>query len=769
MSSILGKMKKLGSSDMEESEVADEHTDGEDSLLEMPDSLQGTLNSKVQPPKSNIFARRGRFVMGDSDKGMAPMDSFYQMDHLMAPSVIKFHANLERGKLHKLLSTDSITGCSEKAFKFYDRRRIFDAVAQGNTSDLDNLLIYLNRTLKHLTDDEFKEPETGKTCLLKAMLNLHDGKNDTIPLLLDIAKKTGTLKEFVNAEYTDNYYKGQTALHIAIERRNMYLVKLLVQNGANVHARACGEFFRKIKGKPGFYFGELPLSLAACTNQLCIVKFLLENPYQAASITAEDSMGNTVLHTLVEIADNTKDNTKFVTKMYNNILILGAKINPILKLEELTNKKGLTPLTLAAKTGKIGIFAYILRREIKDPECGHLSRKFTEWAYGPVHSSLYDLSCIDTCEKNSVLEIIAYSSETPNRHEMLLVEPLNRLLQDKWDRFVKHLFYFNFFVYAMHIITLTTAAYYRPVEKGEKPPFTFGHSTGEYFRVTGEILSVLGGLYFFFRGMILRDLCRFMFVYLVFLLGFSTAVVTLIEDDNEGQDTNSSDYTRCYHLKRGRTSYNSLYYTCLELFKFTIGMGDLEFTENYRFKSVFVILLVLYVILTYILLLNMLIALMGETVSKIAQESKSIWKLQRAITILDIENSYLNCLRRSFRSGKRVLVGITPDGQDDYRWCFRVEEVNWSMWNTNLGIINEDPGYSGDLKRNPSYSIKAGRVSGKNWKTLVPLLRDGSRREETQKLPEEVKLKPILEPYYEPEDSEALKESLPNNNRRKEI
>ncbi|KAM9526175.1 transient receptor potential cation channel subfamily V member 1 isoform 2-T3 [Guaruba guarouba] len=783
MSSILGKMKKFGSSDMEESEATDEHTDGEDSMLETPDSLQGTLSTKVQPPKSNIFARRGRFVMGDSDKDMAPMDSLYQMDHLLAPSVIKFHANLERGKLHKLLSTDSITGCSEKAFKFYDRRRIFDAVAQGNTRDLDDLLLYLNRTLKHLTDDEFKEPETGKTCLLKAMLNLHDGKNDTIPLLLDIAKKTGTLKEFVNAEYTDNYYKGQTALHIAIERRNMYLVKLLVQNGADVHARACGEFFRKIKGKPGFYFGELPLSLAACTNQLCIVKFLLENPYQAANIAAEDSMGNMVLHTLVEIADNTKDNTKFVTKMYNNILILGAKINPILKLEELTNKKGLTPLTLAAKTGKIG-----------------------------------------------------------NRHEMLLVEPLNRLLQDKWDRFVKHLFYFNFFVYTMHIIILTAAAYYRPVEKKEKPPFTFGHSTGEYFRVTGEILSVLGGLYFFLRGiqyfvqrrpsfrtlvvdsysevlffvhsllllssvvlyfcgqelyvasmvfslalgwanmlyytrgfqqmgiysvmiakMILRDLCRFMFVYLVFLLGFSTAVVTLIEDDNEGQDTNSSEYSRCCHAKRGRTSYNSLYYTCLELFKFTIGMGDLEFTENYRFKSVFVILLVLYVILTYILLLNMLIALMGETVSKIAQESKSIWKLQRAITILDIENSYLNCVRRSFRSGKQVLVGVTPDGQDDYRWCFRVDEVNWSTWNTNLGIINEDPGCSGDLKRNPSYSIKPGRVSGKNWKTLVPLLRDGCRREETPKLPEEVKLKPILEPYYEPEYCETLKESLPKS------
>lgn len=60
------------------------------------------------------------------------------------------------------------------------------------------------------------------------------------------------------------------------------------------------------------------------------------------------------------------------------------------------------------------VLAYILQREILEPECRHLSRKFTEWAYGPVHSSLYDLSCIDTCEKNSVLEVIAYSSsETP--------------------------------------------------------------------------------------------------------------------------------------------------------------------------------------------------------------------------------------------------------------------------------------------------------------------------------------------------------------------
>ncbi|XP_054946117.1 transient receptor potential cation channel subfamily V member 1 isoform X11 [Physeter macrocephalus] len=692
------------------------------------------------------------------------------------------------------------------------------------------------------------DPDTGKTCLLKAMLNLHSGQNDTIPLLLEVARQTDSLKELVNASYTDSYYKGQTALHIAIERRNMALVTLLVENGADVHAAANGDFFKKTKGRPGFYFGELPLSLAACTNQLGTVKFLLQNSWQSADISARDSVGNTVLHALVEVADNTADNTKFVTSMYNEILILGARLHPALKLEELTNKKGLTPLALAARSGKIGVLAYILQREIQEPECRHLSRKFTEWAYGPVHSSLYDLSCIDTCEKNSVLEVIAYSSsDTPNRHDMLLVEPLNRLLQDKWDRFVKRIFYFNFFIYCLYMIVFTTAAYYRPVQG--RPPFKLKHTVGGYFRVTGEILSVAGGVYFFFRGiqyflqrrpslktlfvdsysemlffvqslfmlgavvlyfchckeyvasmvfslamgwtnmlyytrgfqqmgiyavmiekMIVRDLCRFMFVYLVFLFGFSTAtcspcpiaVVTLIEDGkNDSVSAESMSHRwRGPGCRPSDSSYNSLYSTCLELFKFTIGMGDLEFTENYDFKAVFVILLLAYVILTYILLLNMLIALMGETVNKIAQESKNIWKLQRAITILDTEKSFLKCMRKAFRSGKLLQVGYTADGQDDYRWCFRVDEVNWTTWNTNVGLINEDPGNCEGIKRTLSFSLRSGRAAGRNWKNfaLVPLLRDASTRERHPTQPEEVHLKHFAG-SLKPEDAKIIKDS----------
>ncbi|KAM9320337.1 LOW QUALITY PROTEIN: uncharacterized protein PAF06_004847 [Gastrophryne carolinensis] len=842
-------MKKMGSSsDLEETDHTEETNASADESHSEDGSHETNQHAKLKHSKYTFFNqpknRARRFGKTDTERDMAPMDSVFQIESKIMSPAIKFHVNAEKGKQCNQLtrqssSLESTTSCIDRTFKLYDRTRIFDAVAYGDCDELDDLLVYLLRTSKRLTNEEFKDPETGKTCLLKAVLNLSSGKNYSIPLLLEIAEKTDNLKEFVNAAYRDPYYRGQTALHIAIERRNLNLVELLVQHGADVHARADGEFFRKAKGRAGFYFGELPLSLAACTNQIQIVQYLLNNQYSPAHIDAQDSFGNTVLHALIEIADNTPENTKFVTKIYGEILVLGAHIKPSLKLEDIVNKKGLTPLTLAAKNGKLGVsnvgmcavmfiihyfvvvlavqvFSYILRREIKSLECRHLSRKFTEWAYGPVHSSLYDLSGIDTTESNSVLEIIAYSCETPNRHEMLLVEPLNKLLQDKWDRFGKRIFYLNFMAYVAYVIIFTVSAYYRPVEG--KPPFP----ADSKLRTTGEMITVIGGIYFFLRGiqyvilrhpsmkslltdsyselmffcqsllvlisallyflgreeymafmviclamswinmlyytrgfqqmgiyavmiekMIIRDMIRFMFVYILFLIGFGAALVTLIEDGDSNRSESCNSRKGC--CKADPASYNNFYYTSLELFKFAIGMGDLEFTDSYKYKNIFLFLLVTYVILTYILLLNMLIALMGETVQKTAQESKSIWKLQRAITILGIEKTMCSYFRKQWRSGKSVLVGLTPDGREDYRWCFRVDEVNWTTWNSNLGIINEDPGNSGLMKSPLNASIRVSR--GKTWKALVPHIREFSIKGKRVKEPEgsNMQLQPISE------------------------
>lgn len=69
----------------------------------------------------------------------------------------------------------------------------------------------------------------------------------------------------------------------------------------------------------------------------------------------QDSRGNTVLHALVHIADNTKDNTRFLTKMYDLLLVKCSKLFPDCSLETIHNNDGMSPLMMAAKLGKIGV------------------------------------------------------------------------------------------------------------------------------------------------------------------------------------------------------------------------------------------------------------------------------------------------------------------------------------------------------------------------------------------------------------------------------
>uniref|UniRef100_A0A8C2YQE3 Transient receptor potential cation channel subfamily V member 4 n=1 Tax=Chinchilla lanigera TaxID=34839 RepID=A0A8C2YQE3_CHILA len=621
--------------------------------------------------------------------------------------------------------------------KVFNRPILFDIVSRGSTADLDGLLPFLLTHKKRLTDEEFREPSTGKTCLPKALLNLSNGRNDTIPMLLDIAERTGNMREFINSPFRDIYYRGQTALHIAIERRCKHYVELLVAQGADVHAQARGRFFQPKDEGGYFYFGELPLSLAACTNQPHIVNYLTENPHKKADMRRQDSRGNTVLHALVAIADNTRENTKFVTKMYDLLLLKCARLFPDSNLEAVLNNDGLSPLMMAAKTGKIG-----------------------------------------------------------NRHEMLAVEPINELLRDKWRKFGAVSFYINVVSYLCAMVIFTLTAYYQPLEG--TPPYPY-RTTVDYLRLAGEVITLFTGVLFFFtnikdlfmkkcpgvnslfidgsfqllyfiysvlvivsaalylagieaylavmvfalvlgwmnalyftRGLkltgtysimiqkiLFKDLFRFLLVYLLFMIGYASALVSLLNPCANMKVCNE-DQTNCtvptYPSCRDSDTFSTF---LLDLFKLTIGMGDLEMLSSTKYPVVFIILLVTYIILTFVLLLNMLIALMGETVGQVSKESKHIWKLQWATTILDIERSFPVFLRKAFRSGEMVTVGKSSDGTPDRRWCFRVDEVNWSHWNQNLGIINEDPGKS-DTYQYYGFSHTVGRLRRDRWSSVVP-------------------------------------------------
>lgn len=216
---------------------------------------------------------------------------------------------------------------------------------------------------------------------------------------------------------------------------------------------------------------------------------------------------------------------------------------------------------------------------------------------------------------------------------------------------------------------------------------------------------------------------------MVFLFGFSAAVVTLLK---EPPALNITDLKRnlygpvsaddeCF-----KPSFSNISYTTLELFKFTIGMGDMEFIQDYQYIEVFYVLLIFYIILTYILLLNMLIALMNRTVEKLTMETASIWNLQRAITILDMERRLPCCLRKHFRCGVEKNL-CTAIGKDRRR-CFRVEEVNWNKWNSNLVKIDEDPGCWNRVQESGSETPPSRRERGRSWRVLFG---EGSRRWQT--------------------------------------
>ncbi|XP_034539915.1 transient receptor potential cation channel subfamily V member 1 [Notolabrus celidotus] len=719
-----------------------------------------------------------------SEAPKAPMDSDYQEEMEKPEPQIRFNLNFDKDNRSAGASS------SKRVSKTFNRDRLFEAAASRDARQLDGLYLYLHQNMKKLSDSLYQS--YGKTALMKALLHLKDSKNETVELMVDISEKIGDVKEFVNAAYTNEYYKGQTALHIAIERRSLSYVKLLVSKGADVHAQACGTFFQPHNG-PNFYFGELPLSLAASTNQPECVDFLMGNEYQRANATMKDSFGNTVLHALVVVADNSEENTEFITSMYDHILKTAAQFYPKLKLEDVTNKKGLTPLKMAAKTGKIGIFSHILKREFHEGPTKHLSRKFTEWVYGPVTSSLYDLACVDSYEDNSVMEILVYGSGIPNRHQMLQREPLSQLLDLKWKKFAGGMFIFNFVVYLLYLLIFTVVAYNK--KSDDKLPFPIEHNMKGYLYLSGQLVVALANIYFFLIGiidmwrkrpkldtllidgyyeilflvqgalymiaaalylfgskkylgflvlclalswvnmlyfsrgdrhmgiysimiqkMILSDILRFLFVYIVFLFGFSAAVVTLLIEPPEKENITK---TRLFRpLDDGELcvepSFANISFTTLQLFKFTIGMGDMEFIQQYEYREVFYMLLISYIILTYILLLNMLIALMNRTVERTTMESASIWKLQRAITILDMEKRLPWFVRKKLRCGVDKNLGVYLG--DDRRRCFRVEEVNWNKWNSNLGKINEDPGCCDQAQQPASDTGQGGPHRGRSFR-----------------------------------------------------
>ncbi|XP_073540909.1 transient receptor potential cation channel subfamily V member 6-like [Phyllobates terribilis] len=173
----------------------------------------------------------------------------------------------------------------EEKTELIQRKRIQDLPLLRAAKEND--IQRLRELLEDESCDPFQRGAVGETALHVAVQyeNL-----EAAEILLDGAP------QLINQYMTSDLYQGQTALHIAAVNQNMNLVAALIRRGADVSSpRATGSFFA-LSHKNLFYFGEHILTFAACVGDIEIVKMLLDH---GANLQAKDSWGNTTLHILV--------------------------------------------------------------------------------------------------------------------------------------------------------------------------------------------------------------------------------------------------------------------------------------------------------------------------------------------------------------------------------------------------------------------------------------------------------------------------------------
>lgn len=461
----------------------------------------------------------------------------------------------------------------------------------------------------------------------------------------------------VNDVYVGNEYFGESALHIAIVNENVELVEWLLKTSDDVPgllgARATGRFFSR--GQP-CYYGEYALSFAVSTGQGIMLDILLK---AGADAMVKDSYGNSCLH--MAVIHNKPD-------MY---AMLCERWRDPWNLEHLENSDGLTPLLFAARFGHADMFNYLLGRIV-----------VTEWAYGPVTCQRVPLRDVDTKQRagRGALEEIV-----ENGHMELLCLPLmQELLQRKWDCFVGKLFYSRIRHLSVFLITMTAVHVTSHAESGLQDfTSTMAHTaktgilglvivqlTYEYTHrtnATGQSLVSVLFCVFYLASLISpfvwnNDLVAdgflalsFLFAWFYFMwlfMGFkSTGIFVIMIYEILVGDVlpfglilgifvvafSSAIYVVLQPVSsRSVTNFSGQLLSCFEwLTNGGFEGGVVESAE--RGQTLMTMLLATFTVLGAIVLLNLLIAMMGDTYARVRENAVAKWQLQRARIMLRLE------------------------------------------------------------------------------------------------------------------------------------
>lgn len=392
-------------------------------------------------------------------------------------------------------------------------------------------------------------------------------------------------------------------------------------------------------------------------------------------IGKQDSNGNTCLHMLafyVKYLPETK--TVHLMEMFELLRKRARKEH-----WEIKNAEGLTVLQLTCKEGNMKLFELMLDSDLY---------KKTVWTFGAITQLSFRLGDLESC-----VQVIVDNEKV----ELLTHPTIKKLLGYKWQKFAERNFLMRFIGtmlylliflvvvvinkqdletdsmwylnFACEMVVVTGAVWKATKESyeifrcktgrwdGIKRYFSkrgsamienycsFGFCSGvlaftlmrmfsvlpEYDDAVAAVTSLFGWFYLFFfllgfqttghfvvmlAHMLSKDLVIFFSIHAIFLISFTQAFFLIFDD----------------------SGISALFHRSSLLMMAILGENDMEEYNNSRYHPLSTFLFIIYIVLSSIMLMNMLIAQMGDTFAAIKGTGELQWELERARIMSAIED-----------------------------------------------------------------------------------------------------------------------------------
>ncbi|ORY43269.1 ankyrin [Rhizoclosmatium globosum] len=321
-----------------------------------------------------------------------------------------------------------------------------------------------------------------------------------------------TFPNLVNEVYLKRKYFGETALHIAVVNSvigDTELVTFLIENGAKVNGPlVTGTEFLKDEDKGCLYYGQTILQFAASTHKNKVLKYLVENPYDPADLSAVDIYGNNVLHVMAYYGDFEIEVFNYIKHRNMAQLEEARKTGvPCVDLMRARNKDNLTPFQLGISRGHANMIDTI---------------KELEWEFGSVRHYRICIDDLDPIQPHQEKidtktgEVLSSSRVSKSAIEIaadredkaIINHPLfESLLNVKWALYARKKFLIRFVLTLLLMIIFTVTIGLQPFTLADRRNYFNGGYDGNKYpivRLAFEGLSVLGVL-----GMLLGEAKEF--------------------------------------------------------------------------------------------------------------------------------------------------------------------------------------------------------------------------------------------------------------------